>query len=100
MTHFHDIVLSWVTDHNFKPYHAQGVNKSLLSEDRKETISCFAQKTVRDLDRHRPWVLKDPRMLLFAEHWIRHVCSAILILDCVVFVGQCCARSRFLIADD
>lgn len=75
VTHFHDIVLSWVTDNKFRPYHAQGVNKALLSKDRKETISCFARKTVHDLNRHRPWVLKDPRMLLFAQHWIRHVCA-------------------------
>eukprot|EP00892_Ulva_mutabilis_P006490 jgi/Ulvmu1/4212/UM019_0191.1 len=80
VTHFHDIVLSWVSDHNFKPYHAQGVNMGLLSDDRKQTISCFAKKTVRNLDRHRPWVLKDPRMLLFAEQWIQHMLDPVCIV--------------------
>ena len=67
------MVLSWVTDPNFKPYHAQGVDMNQLSIGNRDNLKCFAKKVIRDLDRHKPWVLKDPRMLLFADFWIKEV---------------------------
>lgn len=73
VTHFHDMVLQWVTDPQYRPYHAQGVDMSKLTRAKSDNLKCFARKIVRDLDRHKPWVLKDPRMLLFADHWIREV---------------------------
>lgn len=67
------MVLSWVTDPKFKPYHAQGVDMGKLSSHNRDNLKCFAKKVIKDLDRHKPWVLKDPRMLLFADFWIKQV---------------------------
>ena len=87
VTHFHDMVLSWVTDPNFKPYHAQGVDMNQLSDGNRDNLKCFAKKVIKDLDRHKPWVLKDPRMLLFADFWIKEVLFPLPTLC----VQACCA---------
>ena len=46
---------------------------SRLTPELKATLSCFIGKIVKDLNRHHPWVIKDPRMLLLADHWIPRV---------------------------
>lgn len=75
VSHYHDMMLRWVSDSNFRPYHAQGVNMAKLTPAMKQSFQCFISKIVYDLDRHRPWVLKDPRMLLFSEQWLQQVRS-------------------------
>lgn len=67
------MVLGWVTDPNFKPYHTQGIDMNQLTDRNRDNLQCFAKKVIKDLDRHKPWVLKDPRMLLFADFWITEV---------------------------
>ena len=32
-------------------------------------MQCFGRKLVANMDRHRPWVLKDPRMALTMPLW-------------------------------
>ena len=76
VSHFHDMLLRAVADSRFKPYHAQGVDMSRLTPEMNSTLTCFIGKIVKDLDRHRPWVIKDPRMLLFADQWIAQVQTA------------------------
>lgn len=44
-----------------------------LTSKNKDNLKCFAKKIVKDLDRHKPWVLKDPRMLFFTDFWIKEV---------------------------
>ena len=73
VSHFHDMLLRVVADPQFKPYHAQGVDMSRLTGAMNTTLTCFISKIVKDLNRHRPWVIKDPRMLLFAEQWLAQV---------------------------
>ena len=73
MSHFHDMLLRAVSDARFRPYHAQNVNLSKLTPQMKQSLRCFAGRVAKDSDRHQPWVLKDPRMLLFTEFWLRKV---------------------------
>lgn len=73
VSHFHDMLLRAISDSQFKPYHAQGVNMTRMTPPMQETLNCFVRKIVKDLDRHKPWVIKDPRMLL-SEHWLAQVC--------------------------
>jgi hypothetical protein len=70
VSHFHEMALSWITDRAFKPFQAQGIHMGALTADQRSKINCFARKTVKDLNRHTPWVLKDPRMLLFSKFWV------------------------------
>ena len=71
MSHYHDLLLRVVSDARFRPYHAQGVNLVKMTPAIKRSFRCFISKIVYDLDRHRPWVLKDPRMMLFTQHWLQ-----------------------------
>jgi hypothetical protein len=32
-------------------------------------VQCFARKQLQDMDRHEPWVMKDPRMALAMPLW-------------------------------
>lgn len=36
-------------------------------------LQCFARKYVRDMERHPPWVMKDPRMALTMPLWRPHI---------------------------
>ena len=36
-------------------------------------MQCFAQKHVADMNRHQPWVIKDPRMALVMPLWRKHI---------------------------
>ena len=73
VSHYHDLLLRVVSNPTFRPYHAQDVNLTRLTPSMKKSARCFARKIVYDLDRHRPWVVKDPRMLLFTHFWLRQV---------------------------
>lgn len=72
-SHFHEIALGWITDRRFHPFQAQGIKMGALTPEQRSRIHCFVRRTVRDLDRHHPWVLKDPRMLHFTRFWVQAV---------------------------
>lgn len=36
-------------------------------------LQCFARKYIKDMERHPPWVMKDPRMALTMPLWRPHI---------------------------
>lgn len=76
VSHYHDLLLGYLSDKRFRPYQAQGVDRRKMTEAMHQSLECFVGKTIYDLDRHWPWVLKDPRMMLFADSWLQRVRSA------------------------
>lgn len=66
---FHDAFLAKFTDKRFRPYHGQSLNFDSMTEEDKEQFSCFAKKQMADMNRHQPWVMKDPRMALVMPLW-------------------------------
>lgn len=75
VSHYHDQLLRVISDQRFRPYHAQGVNMTRMTPAINRSFSCFISKIIYDLDRHKPWVLKDPRMMLFTQNWLQQVRS-------------------------
>jgi hypothetical protein len=39
----------------------------------RSSFKFFVSKIVDDQNRHRPWVLKDPRMMVFTKDWPEQV---------------------------
>lgn len=78
MSHYHDLLLGALSDKRFRPYQAQGVDRRKMTKAMRQSLKCFVSKIVYDLDRHWPWVLKDPRMMLFADSWLPRVRAATL----------------------
>jgi hypothetical protein len=67
------MLLRVVSDPQFRPYHAQGVDMGRMTPKIASSFECFVSKMISDQNRHRPWVLKDPRMLLFTKNWLEQV---------------------------
>ena len=65
----------------FKPYHAQGLDLSTLTAADQNRLDSLAERVIADQNRHQPWVLKDPRMLFFAEAWIAKVQRCLFFLS-------------------
>lgn len=80
VSHFHEMLLSKMTNPRFKPFHAQNFNISQWTGEAQHALDCFIGKVYQDLGRHRPWVIKDPRMVLFAHHWVKQAEDAICVI--------------------
>lgn len=59
-----------ITDRGFVAWHAQGIDMRARSAAARAAMACRVQNVVRKLDRHRPWAMKDPRTLFFAQDWL------------------------------
>lgn len=70
---FHDAFLGKFVDTRFRPYHGQDLNFTSMTVDDRDKLDCFARKYVRDMERHPPWVMKDPRMALTMPLWRPHI---------------------------
>jgi hypothetical protein len=43
------------------------------------SLQCFAKKQIEDMNRHQPWVMKDPRMALTMPLWRRYIPSLVCV---------------------
>ena len=51
-----------------------------LSDDGKLAVQCFAKKQIKDMERHTPWVMKDPRMALAMPLWRPYIPDLVCVL--------------------
>jgi GT2 family glycosyltransferase len=51
-----------------------------VSEEARARFDCNVQKIVRDLDAHRPWVLKEPRFCLLFSMWRKYVATPVCVI--------------------
>ena len=58
-------------------WHAQDIDFTRMTPALQRKLDCQVFNTVKsNLNRHPPWVMKDPRVLFFAQDWLRQVGSA------------------------
>ena len=69
----HHHLLSHVADQRFMAVQAVNVSTDRVDAATKQQFGCFADKVIATLSRHEPWVLKDPRMMHFADLWLHRV---------------------------
>ncbi len=55
-------------------------NLDQVPDDASERFDANVQKIVHDLDNHRPWVVKEPRLCLLFPMWRRHVEKPVCVL--------------------
>lgn len=51
------------------PTSGLGLNLKRVSQCESQGFNCFVAKELNHLERHQPWVIKDPRMPLLMELW-------------------------------